>query len=71
MLNKNVICIESSNNDFKINEIYVVQEVQTDFCIKSDTNKFYRIFEIKYPNIKAKSLLGHLAQFKFQKQESL
>lgn len=72
VLNKNIICTESSKKDFEVNKLYTVQEVRKEFCVKSNDNQFYQIFWLYYPNIKAKSLLsGDVVQFKFQKQESL
>lgn len=67
MLNKNIICIESSNSNFNINENYLVQEIQTEFCVRSSSNEFYKIYEIHYPYIKAKSLLNEdIVSFIFQ-----
>ena len=69
MLNKNIICTESPNNSL---EIYEVQEIQEEFCIKSTSNGFYKVTEIRYPNIKAESLLfGDEVSFKFQDKDLL
>lgn len=72
MLNKNIICTESPDNSFEVNEIYEVKEIQEEFCIKSPSNGFYKVTEIRYPNIKAESLLfGDEVSFKFQDKDLL